>query len=314
METFTYDNLLAGDQPIATEDVLIQSGQSLASGAVVGRVKVSVPTTGTADGGNTGNGTCTAVAGGKNTKKGTYTVECTRAVTNGGEFEIIDPDGKFIGKVLITAGAGGTGVFKSDELSCTLTDGSTDFAIGDKFTVAVSDGVPTTGTLTGTGNGTLTLVEGRSGLKVGTYTVECVTAVTNGGVFSITDPDGNVLDDDITIPPGAGNSIAFETDQIAGTITDGSTDFVAGDSFTVVVTIDPRQVKLLDKTATDGSSMPFGVLVKAVDATSEAKRSVVYRTGAFNERALSFASGTDVEDIRKDMEFLNMYVRKSVAQ
>lgn len=316
LDTFRYDNLIAGDYPIATEDVLVESGQNLSRGAVLGRVKVSVPTTGTADGGNTGNGTCTAVTGGKNTKKGTYTVECTRAITNGGEFEITDPSGKFVGSVLITAGAGGTGVFKSDEINLTLTDGSTDFALADKFTIAVSDGVPTTGTADGgnTGDGTVTLVEGRRGLKVGTYTIECTAAATNSGVFKVTDPDGIDIQADITIPAGAGNSVAFDNDQIAGTITDGATDFAVGDKFTVVVSIDPRQVVILDKTATDGSSGVYGILAKDTDASSAAKRSVAYRTGQFNQRQISLASGTDVEDIRDEAAALNIYFNSSVPQ
>lgn len=309
LDTFAYDNLIAGDYPLATEDVLVAAGQNLARGSVVGRVKVSVPTTGTADTGNTGNGTCTAVTGGKNTKRGTYTATCVVAVTNGGTFEITDPDGHFVGQVVITAGAGGTGVFESDQINLTITDAGTDFVIGDKFTIAVSDGVPTIGTAAGgnTGNGTVTLVEGRRGTKVGTYTIECTAAVTNGGVFKVTDPDGNDIQTGITIPPGAGNSIAFDNDQLAGTITDAGTDFAVGDSFTVAVTIDPRQVKLLDKTATDGSSLIYGILAGDVDATSAAKRGVVYRTGQFNQRQIVLASGTDVEDVREDADNINIF-------
>jgi hypothetical protein len=316
LDTFTYDNLIAGDFPIATEDVLVAAGQNLSKGSIVGRVKQSTPTTGTADGGNTGNGTVTAVTGGKNTKRGTYTIECVTAVTHGGTFEVTDPDGKFVGQVQITAGAGGTGVFKSDELNFTVTDGSTDFAVGDKFTVAVSDGVPTTGTADGgnTGDGTVTLVEGRRDLKVGAYLVTCTAAVTNGGVFKVTDPDGNDIQTGITIPPGAGASVAFDNDQIAGTITDGSTDFAVGDFFTITVTIDPRQVLLLSKAATDGSSEPYGILADDVDATSAAKRSAVYQTGQFNQRRVILASGTDVEDVRAEMAAKNMYLLGSVPQ
>jgi len=307
--TFNADNLIAGDYPLATEDVLVASGSPV-RGSIMGRMKVSVPTTGTAAGGNTGNGTCTAVTGGKKTKRGTYTVTCVVAITNGGTFEITDPDGSFVGQVVITAGAGGTGVFSSDQINLTITDGGTDFALADVFTIAVSDGVPASGTPDGgnTGNGTLTLVEGRSQTQIGTYTVECTAAVTNGGVFKVTDPDGNDIQTGITIPPGAGASIAFDNDQIAGTITDGSTDFDVGDLFTVAVSIDPRQVVLLDKTATDGSSLIYGVLTDDVDASSAAVRGVVYRTGQFNQRAVALASGTDIEDVREDAAEINIFL------
>ncbi len=309
---FTPDNLIAGDGQLKTEDILIPSGNNLVRGTVLGRVKQSTPTTGTADGSNTGNGTCTAVTGGKTTIPGVYTIECIRAITNGGEFELLDPNGKSLGVGIITAGAGGTLVFKSEDLNFTLTDGSTDFALADKFTVTVTDGVPDSAACVGTGNGTLTLVEGRRDLKVGAYVLECLTAVTHGGIFSLTDPDGNVVDADITIPAGAGNSIAFDTDQIAGTITDGSTDFAVGDTFTVTTTIAPRQCKACAKAATDGSSKPYAVLLEDLDASSASKVGASAINGEFNERALVFASGNDIEDHRDEMRTEGMITKGSV--
>ncbi len=59
----------------------------------------------------------------------------------------------------------------------------------------VTRNVPATGTPGGgnTGNGTMTDVQGRRKTKVGTYSLACITAIANSGVFSVTDPDGNVL-------------------------------------------------------------------------------------------------------------------------
>lgn len=309
--TFTHDVLVAGDKGLKTEGIFVKSGTAaFLRGTVLGRVKQSTPTTGSATG--TGNGTCTAVTGGKNTKKGTYTITCVVAITHGGTFDVTDPDDKYIGSVTITAGAGGTGIFKSDELNFTLTDGSTDFALADIFEVTVTDGVPITGTITGTGNGTCTLVEGRREVKLGAYLVTCTAAATHGGVFKVTDPDGNIIQTGITIPPGAGNSIAFENEEIVGTITDGSTDFIVGDYFTITVTIQPRQVLKLDKTATDGSSVPYAVAAENIDASAAAKEGVGYFEGEFNQRALIFATGTDIEDARDDMRDLGMLVKPSV--
>jgi len=309
--TFTRDNLISGDKKIVTESVRIASG-TLLRGAVLGRVKVSVPTTGTA-GSNTGDGTCTAVSGGKRTAKGTYTIKNIRVVAHGGEFTVNGPLG-FVGSVLITAGAGGTGVFTSDQLNLTLTDGATDFAIGDSFTVAVTDGVPATGSAgSNTGNGTVTEVEGRRDLAVGVYTLICTAAVTHGGVFKLTDPSANVLSDDITIAPGAGGIIVYDGDQIKLKITDGSTDFIVGDSFTITVTIHPRQCVLLDKTATNGSSAPYAVLLEDTDASAAAQMAGAALEGQFNQRVLSFASGTDIEDVRDEMRDAGMIVTPSVA-
>jgi len=311
--TYTHDLLISGDKGPKTVDVLVSSGD-LSRGSVLGRIKQSTPTTGTADGGNTGDGTVTAVTGGPDTKPGTYTIECKVAITNGGTFELTDPNGAFVGTVVIDAGAGGTGVFKSSQLNFTVTDGSTDFAVGDKFTVAVTDGVPDTGTADGgnTGDGTVTEVEGRQDLKKGTYEVECTEAVTNGGVFKVTDPDDVIIQTGITIPTTGGGNIVFENDQITAKITDGSTDFAAGDKFTIAVTIGAREVVLLDKTATDGSSRPYAVLADDSDASSAAVKAVAYLEGQFNIRALIFASGTDVEDAREEMRDLGMLINPSV--
>lgn len=312
--SFQPDELIAGDNPIVTEDVLVPTGNNLARGTVLGRVKVSVPTTGTADGGNTGDGTVTSVSGGGATVPGTYTVECLRAETNGGLFEITGPNG-FVGSAQIPAGAGNSIAFSSDEINLTITDGSTDFAIGDKFTIAVTEGVPDSGTpgVGNTGNGTLTNVEGRRDLKVGTYTFECTAAATNSGTFKVTDPDSNDIQTGITIPAGAGNSIDFENDQIAGTITDGGTDFAVGDTFTVAVTIHPRQVVAVDKSASDGSSVPYGVLLDDLDASSAAKVGAALVKGTVNERELTFASGTDIEDMRDKMRDVGIFTKGTVA-
>ncbi len=141
-ETFTPDNLRAGPYPLIGDEVILVSGAgSLPRGRVLGRINIgTVPSTGTADGGNTGNGTCTVVTGGPDTIGGIYTVECTVAITNSGTFKLVSPLGVILATGTITAGAGGTLVLTNDELNFTLTDGSTDFALGDLFTVTIPAG------------------------------------------------------------------------------------------------------------------------------------------------------------------------------
>lgn len=302
------DNLIGGDKKLVTEEILITTGV-LVRGTVMGRIKQSMATSGTADGGNTGDGTVTVVTGGKKTQQGSYTIECIRAVAHGGEFSVKDPNGKFLGVVLITAGAGGTGIFKSDEINFTVTDGTNDFVVGDKFTVAATEGVPNTGVADGgnTGGGTMTVVEGRRDLRIGVYTMTCKTAVAGGGIFSVVDPDGNAL-------PDATVGVAYVSDQIVFLLNDGTPDFIVGDKFTVTTTIHPRQCVPCGKTLTNGASEPYCVLAEAVDASSGSKRSTGYREGQFNERALVFASGTDIDDLRDMMESNGMYVVPSVPQ
>lgn len=123
------------------EEVSVLAAQNLAVAAVLGKVITdTMPTTGTADAGNTGNGTCTAVTGGKYTKVGVYTITCIQAVANGGVFAVTGVDGETIGTVAIDPGAGATGAFTSDQINFTLTDAGTDFAYGDLFTVTVAAG------------------------------------------------------------------------------------------------------------------------------------------------------------------------------
>lgn len=307
--SFQPDNLLGGDKPLITESVLLASGD-LSRGAVLGRMRVSVPTTGVIAG--TGNGTCTVVTGGSKTKKGNYVATCITTETHGGTFQVVNPDGDIIGVVKITAGAGGTGVFSSSEINFTLTDGATDFALADTATIAVTDGVPSTVAVVGTGNGTMTEIEGRRDLKVGAYVVTCTTAgVTHGGTFTVVDPDGETLGT-LVLPDTVGGSAVFTHDQITFKITDGTTNFILTDAFTVTVTIGPRQVILLDKAATDGSSVPYAILAEDTDASSAAVMTSSYLEGQFNERSLSFATGTDIEDVRDQMRDLGMIVVPSV--
>lgn len=136
--TYTPDKLLAGDaQKVQTKEVVILTGASvnLARGTVLGKIALgAVPATGTAGGGNTGNGTMGSVAGKRRTKVGTYTATCKTAATNGGTFEVKNPDGNVIGLARVGE------AFVSNELNFTIADGSTDFAVGDTFTVAVPAG------------------------------------------------------------------------------------------------------------------------------------------------------------------------------
>lgn len=124
---------------LSRDKITVLAAQDLAVGTVLGKVITgTMPTTGTKVA--TGNGTCTVVTGGKNTKVGTYTITCIQAVSHGGVFEVTGVNGEHLGTCAITPGAGLTGVFTSDQINFTITDGSTDFIYGDYFTVAVAAG------------------------------------------------------------------------------------------------------------------------------------------------------------------------------
>lgn len=81
-----------------------------------------------------------------------------------------------------------------------------------------------------TGNGVMTLAgtpvlsTGRAGV----YRVVFVEPVTNLGTFVVEDPSGKIVGEGVV-------GTAF-SNQVAFTIADGATDFVAGDAFTITVT------------------------------------------------------------------------------
>jgi hypothetical protein len=116
------------------EQVTVLTGQDLSRGAVVGKVTKSTPTTGTADVGNTGNGTCTTVTAGAKAKLGTYELECTAAAADAGTFAVKAPDGTALPDAEVGV------AYANEQINFTLNDADPDFAVGDKFTIEVSAG------------------------------------------------------------------------------------------------------------------------------------------------------------------------------
>jgi hypothetical protein len=88
-----------------------------------------------------------------------------------------------------------------------------------------------TGTVTpgvNTGNGVFGAVTVATSAQVGTYTLKITSAATNAGAFEVIDTKGEVA--------GIGNVGApYSTGGLSFTLADGSSDFVAGDSFTILV-------------------------------------------------------------------------------
>lgn len=130
----------------ASPDDIVQfaGADTYVHGTILARKKVATAITPSAVTG-TGNGTCTAasvVTGPIVPLVGDYVLTCIEAITNGGVFKLEDPNGMMVaGNLLLTAGAGGASVFEVGGLTFTINDGSTDFAVGDTFTLpVVADG------------------------------------------------------------------------------------------------------------------------------------------------------------------------------
>jgi len=110
------------------EEVTLTAG-NLALGAVVGRKAPAVTVT---PGTNTGNGVMGAVTLGVAALPGNYVLTCKTKVSNAGVFTVVDPRGLPLPDLTVAV------AYAGDHINCTLADGSTDFEVGDKFTIAVS--------------------------------------------------------------------------------------------------------------------------------------------------------------------------------
>lgn len=84
-----------------------------------------------------------------------------------------------------------------------------------------------------TGNGTVTALSVSGTPIPGKFTLVCTTHVTNGGVFQLTGPDNTRTT--VTMTPGVGGTTAVVSQGVAFTLTDSTTDFVVGDTFTITV-------------------------------------------------------------------------------
>mgnify|MGYP000953702922 CR=1 FL=1 len=156
-------------------------------------------------------------------------------------------------------------------------EGEADFS-REKITVLEGSGTPraltsgmvlakiTKGAATGaavagnTGNGTITANPTvGAAAKPGVYKIVCIEPATNGGVFTVEDPDGVVIG-------VAKVGVQFDT-HLTFTISDGETDFVAGDQFTITVADGSgKWVQYDDQGGATGIATPAGILLLDVTA------------------------------------------------
>jgi hypothetical protein len=123
-EIFQPDQLIAGRYPlVSAEKVQLTGSAALPRGAVLGQA--TLPTgTATANAGNTGNGTVTAISLGEFAGLGTYTIAMLTATT----FSVTAPNGDPLGN-------GVAGTQFNNQISFMLAAGGTAFIAGDGFTI-----------------------------------------------------------------------------------------------------------------------------------------------------------------------------------
>jgi hypothetical protein len=145
----------------------------------------------------------------------------------------------------------------------------------------------------GTGNGTIGTISLGPQAKLGNYKAICTLVIANSGRFQVIDPDGIGLADALA-------GTAFTSPQINFTISDGSTDFALGDTFTIPVTVGSLKAKKISFTAVDGTQDAAGVIGDDYDASAaDLKGFAIVREAVVSEQGLrwpvAFTSGGTFE-------------------
>lgn len=310
-DIYTPDNLFArGDVKILGKSGTLKSGQGiLARGAMLGAIARALDTIPAVIG--TGNGTISGVAMKKGTKLGVYTIKChTVGVPTAGVAAAAAVAGNAGDGVITAAPAVGAGA-KVGVYRAICLEPTTDLGT---FMVQDPDGI-NVGTLTVAtefvgGGLTFTIADGANDFVAGdSFTITVAAVAANGGIFSVHDPDGIRLADAVV-------GSAYANTQIGFTLNDGSTDFIAGDYFTIPVIAGSGKFVSLDKTAVDGSADPVAadivVLAADTDTTADAV-APLYQSGAFNKAAVSFAAGTVAADYLLALQGRNIYLQDMQA-
>jgi hypothetical protein len=237
---------------------------------------------GAASGAGTGNGTASAVVAGALAKAGDYLVTCTNADASGSEiFQVIDPDGEILED--LTVGV----AYLNSHFGITISDGTTDFTVGYVWTITItdtgglfelvspggsmikSDIVMDAGALQATAivvNGvSFTITAGATDFIVGDYFT--ITIANTVGIWKLEDPNDLLIDGNLKMTAGAGSVTAFIVGGLAFTLTDGATDFIVGDSFSLTVAADGDLVPFATD-GTGGAQVPLAILTYAVTVTA----------------------------------------------
>lgn len=111
----------------------------------------------------------------------------------------------------------------------------------------------TAGTNTGNGTATLAFNQSNDTPIVGDYNLECAFVVAEGGVFKLEDPNGNLVADNLTLRVGASLVTTFTVAGLTIAVTEGTTDFDAGDTFALTVAA-VNKWRPLDPTESDYSA------------------------------------------------------------
>jgi len=176
-------------------------------------------------------------------------------------------------KITVLAGSGSDRVLTSGMVLAKVTKGSA--------TAAAVAG--------NTGDGTITASPTvGAAAKPGVYRVVCIEPASNGGVFTVEDPDGITLG-------VAKVGVEFST-HLTFTIADGATDFAAGDAFTITVAAGSgKWVQYDEDGGATGIATPAGILLLDVTAPdgADAEGVAIVRHAVVDADKLTWPSTTE---------------------
>lgn len=141
-----------------------------------------------------------------------------------------------------------------------------------------------------TGNGAMGAITVSAGAKLGAYKLMITEIGTNVGNFFVVDPEGIFV--------GQGDvGTAFSAGGLAFTLADGSTDFAAGDGFTITIAAGDGLYVPYDDDNLDGSDVAVAIALEAVDATSaSATCATLFRNAEYKTDILQWATTNDAND------------------
>lgn len=196
-----------------------------------------------ADGGNTGDGTVTAIVVSPDAIVGDYVLTCTAEAANGGTFLLVDPNSDPVGTLVLAAGdPGQSAVFTLGGLQITITDGDNDFDTDDFLTLTVA--------LEGTGDETTAHVApfvsgGADGFEVPKYVLTYPVTSARQLDVAVTAAGGNTGDGTVTATVADPDTVKLGPYVLTATAEEDH-----GGTFTLT---DPEGVEVSDSVVMDAA-------------------------------------------------------------
>jgi len=206
------------DLRASREVVTLASGENRAKGTIIGKITKALGAV-VPDEGNTGDGTVGTITMGALAKLGNYVLECIGQAV-----------GAITTPVTGTADEGNTGDGTVTGVTAGAKAKAGTYALNCKKASDVKGATASSAAFAGnTGDGAMGEVTVGANAKAGAYKLVIIEPAANAGKFQVEDPDGIIIGTGtVGVEYSIGTHITF-------TLADGSTDFVAGDGFTITV-------------------------------------------------------------------------------